>query len=105
VAFVREVMKNQFKADKKEYKVVPELITITAMLGSGSLERPCIWESISLSEGKILRYHQNRSRTLKDHTERFWVRGYPSGGRVDSSNYDPLRTPHLTQLLWSKACR
>ena len=68
MAFVGEVLKNQFKVDKKEFKIIPELIAITSMLGSGSLDRPCIWESISLSEGKMLKYYQNRSQILKNHT-------------------------------------
>lgn len=61
------------------------------MLGSGSLSKPCIWESVSLSEGKIVEYSIDSQKNLKYHTERYWIRSYPAANRVNSSNYDPLR--------------
>jgi len=37
VSFISSVMKNNFIVEIKEFKIVPELISITSMLGSGSL--------------------------------------------------------------------
>ena len=91
--------------EKKESKIVPEMIGITAMLGSGSMDRPCIWESISLSEGKMLKFYEKGDNKLKRHTEKFWIRGYPSGSRVDSSNYNPMRMCFAIQPPWSRECR
>lgn len=81
------------------------MISLTAMLGSGSLERPCIWESISLSEGKILKHYQSGMPILKERTDHYWVRGYPAGSRLDSSNYNPLRSHRSIQLQLTKVCR
>ena len=60
LGFVSKSFKNNFMVLKKEHKIASEMINLTAMLGSGSIERPCIWESISISEGKINNYQQNK---------------------------------------------
>lgn len=53
LTFATKTFKNNFIALKKEHKVHPEMINLTAMLGNGSIDHPRVWESISLSEGKI----------------------------------------------------
>lgn len=78
-------------------KLNPELLKLTSILGKGNLKKPCIWESVSLSENNILNYFLNKHAFLKNWTDHCWIRSYPSGARVDSSNYNPIRKCPLTQ--------
>jgi hypothetical protein len=78
-------------------KVHPELLKLTSILGKGSLKRPCIWESVSLSEGSVQSYFLTDHAFLREWTKQHWVRAYPSSSRVDSSNYNPIRTSPCTQ--------
>lgn len=49
----------------------------------------------SISEGKILELHKKDERTLFKHNKSFFMRAYPAGRRIDSSNPDP-------SLFWRK---
>lgn len=50
-----------------------------------------IWTISSLSEEKIKNFLKNNPRELVDFCKKYWIRVFPAGTRVDSSNYDPTR--------------
>lgn len=43
----------------------------------------------SISEGRILELHKKDEQTLFKHNKSFFMRAYPAGHRIDSSNPDP----------------
>jgi phosphatidylinositol phospholipase C, delta len=49
----------------------------------------------SISESKILELHENKNMEVFSHNKTFFMRAFPNGMRVDSSNLDP-------SLFWRK---
>ncbi|KAK2047850.1 phosphatidylinositol-specific phospholipase C [Colletotrichum somersetense] len=49
----------------------------------------------SISEGRILELHTTKAREMFTHNKNFFMRAFPNGARVDSSNPDP-------SLFWRK---
>ena len=79
--------------NKKQTKVIEKtLLSLTSMLGNGTLGKPSFWESVSLSEDKIVEYYSKNPNYLREHSESGWLRSYPGGSRINSTNYNPMRT-------------
>lgn len=71
---------------------------ITSMLGAGKLGTASVWESVSLSENKIVEFNNSKSDKydeIERHVKSSWIRAYPKGTRFDSSNYNPFRKINL----------
>jgi hypothetical protein len=49
-------------------KIHPEMLKLTSILGKGSLKKPCIWESVSLSEATIQNYFLTNHAFLRNWT-------------------------------------
>jgi hypothetical protein len=67
---------------------------LTSMLGAGKIGTSSVWESVSLSENKIVEAYDDRSEKyaqIEKHVKSSWIRAYPKGTRFDSSNYNPFR--------------
>lgn len=85
----------QFQLTKTQNKtknvINKNLLAITSMLGSGSLGNPSYWESVSLSQDKLIGYYQQDKQKILNHTKIGWIRSYPKNMRFDSSNFNPYR--------------
>ena len=83
------------KKKKKSHKVksYDELAKYYAMFGSKLKFEPTrsIWEICSLGEEKIKTLTKSNARKLVDFCKKYFVRAYPAGSRIDSSNYDPVK--------------
>lgn len=110
-ATIKEHFEGKFEELKKynKSKILNRmLVKITGMFNSGYLteNEGSPWESISFSDTKI----EKASGTvvadrIRHYAERSWLRVYPSGHHIDSSNYDPLSTFPDMQLPWSSGPR
>lgn len=81
------------KGQKQKIKTLERLAVYYSMLGSKfnlKLART-IWEIASLSEGKMNSLYRNDPKTIIDFTKKHFIRVYPAGKRIDSSNYDPCK--------------
>lgn len=63
------------------------------MLGKGKIGKPSFWESVSISENDIKEYFNSKFKRaeIMSHSKKGWIRSYPSGLRVSSTNYNPYR--------------
>ena len=52
-------------------------------------KRTC-WNISSLSEGKVKSVLSNKEKEILKLTQKSFIRTYPKGSRVDSSNYSPI---------------
>ncbi|CAK61023.1 unnamed protein product (macronuclear) [Paramecium tetraurelia] len=69
---------------KKEKAESLKMSSITALFGAAiKQQNRTVWEISSLDESKV-------NENLLDFHRRYFTRIYPSGSRVDSSNYDPI---------------
>ncbi|CAD8205549.1 unnamed protein product [Paramecium pentaurelia] len=70
---------------KKEKAESLKMSSITALFGAAiKQQNRTVWEISSLDESKV-------NENLLDFHRRYFTRIYPSGSRVDSSNYDPIQ--------------
>jgi hypothetical protein len=82
------------KTPKKVEQFV-KLMKLVAMLNSKiDLEkfRRNMWNVCSLEENKVTQLLETKEEKVVDYTKKFFIRTYPAGGRINSSNYDPMRT-------------
>ena len=90
-----DVVLGEGKKHKKEKKVksYPGLTKYYTLLGSKIDFSPkrAIWEISSLSEEKVRSMYKSKPRELIDFCKKYFVRVFPLGTRVDSSNYDPVK--------------
>jgi hypothetical protein len=96
----KEEKKKDIKEKKKTIKeVVPDLYTFIGLISVGfNLDdimksnhyQP--WDVVSLSESKIMKYFKSDRDKLIDFTCNSFLRIYPKGTRIDSSNYDPVKS-------------
>ena len=91
--------KELIKKNKKTIKeVVPELYGLIGLISvqfkiddlAGAKYQP--WDVVSLSEGKVMKYYKSERDKLIEFTLNSFLRVYPSGTRIDSSNYDPVKS-------------
>lgn len=89
--------KKKNKGDKKKKHVVKEckeLLEITTMFGCHmnikDINKEC-WYICSLSEMKHVKLLHKFPNKLVEILKKSFVRLYPAGVRVDSSNYDPIK--------------
>lgn len=50
------------------------------------------WDVVSLSETKVAKLYETNREQLIDFTTNSFLRVYPKGTRIDSSNYDPVKS-------------
>ena len=90
--------KEAIKKNKDTIKeVVPELYGLIGLISvtlkiddlAGAKYQP--WDVVSLSEGKINKYFKSDKEKLIEFSSNSFLRVYPSGTRIDSSNYDPVK--------------
>ena len=57
-----------------------------------NLDKPevSIFNVCSVAEGKVIKLLDKHEQGIIDYTKNSWIRTYPKGTRVDSSNYDPF---------------
>ena len=55
-----------------------------------NLQNRSPWNITSINERKIEKYLKENQKEIIDFHRKFFTRVYPSGKRVDSSNYDPI---------------
>jgi hypothetical protein len=77
---------------EKKLKVDTLMNRLYCLVGCkfGSKSKRTVWHSISLSEGAIIKHMKHDYNALIEMHKRYFTRVYPSGIRVDSSNYDPI---------------
>ncbi|XP_067055342.1 inactive phospholipase C-like protein 1 [Acropora muricata] len=101
----RQIVKDPNKKPKKTIKLARELSDLVTYCKSvafqdfhHSSENQKYWEMCSFSENVARRLTQNFPEELVNYNKSFLSRIYPSGKRVDSSNYNP-------QEMWNCGCQ
>ncbi|EAR85196.2 phosphatidylinositol-specific phospholipase C, X domain protein (macronuclear) [Tetrahymena thermophila SB210] len=86
--------KNKKSKKQKPSKICKELLEITSMFGCKmdlkDVNRQC-WYISSISEVKYLKLIKKCPGVLIQMFKKSFIRLYPGGMRVDSSNYDPIK--------------
>jgi len=87
------------KSNKKTIKeVVREMYFVIGLISVGmnidkikeSNYQP--WDVVSLSESKVTKLYETNREQLIEFTTNSFLRVYPKGTRIDSSNYDPVKS-------------
>ena len=50
------------------------------------------WDVVSLSENKVIKHYKEEREKLIEFSANSFLRVYPKGTRIDSSNYDPVKS-------------
>jgi len=90
-----EMLKNNKKTIKE---VVREMYFVIGLISVGmnidkikeSNYQP--WDVVSLSESKVSKFYETNREQLIEFTTNSFLRVYPKGTRIDSSNYDPVKS-------------
>ena len=94
-----KIAKETIKLKKKTIKeVIPELYPLIGLISvvlhidqiKQSNYQP--WDVVSLSESKVLKYYKHDRDKLVEFSKNSFLRVYPKGTRIDSSNYDPVKS-------------
>ena len=95
----QKIAKESKKSKKKTIKeVVEELYPLIGLISVGlnidqikqSNYQP--WDVVSLSENKVLNHYKHEREKLIEFSANSFLRVYPKGTRIDSSNYDPVKS-------------
>lgn len=88
-----EGKKKKKKKKEKKVKSYDGLAKYYTLFGSKmNFTAPrSVWEISSLSEDKIKNLMKSKPLDIIDFCKKYFIRVYPGGTRVDSSNYDPVK--------------
>ena len=81
------------KKPKQQEKTLERLAAYYSLLGGkyNAKAVSTVWEMASISENKINHLYRSDPKAIIDYSKTHFVRIYPAGMRIDSSNYDPCR--------------
>lgn len=90
-----EMLKNNKKTIKevvREMYFVIGLISVELSIDKIKESNYQPWDVVSLSESKVNKLYETNREQLIEFTTNSFLRIYPKGTRIDSSNYDPVKS-------------
>lgn len=68
------------------------LISVDLIIEDLSSSKYQPWNVVSLTESKVINYYKTKKQKLIQFSSNSFLRVYPAGSRIDSSNFDPTKS-------------